>query len=205
MKEPDLSALAHARCDGENGIPGVVSEALAAQHAECFLYQHRPEVELLCRWIAKKEIQSYLELGFYRGGLLTTLDKIHGFAVVCGCDEGLVQKRRGLKVDLPKGARICWAKTESPEYRRFRHAMGKIDLVFIDADHSYGSVRADYEREKKQPHRFLAFHDIKNTKQAPGVVRLWNEIGGKKKEIYVPRVGGGDEMGIGIWSQKETP
>lgn len=190
-------ALTRVRCDGE------------PESALPFAYQHRPELVLFCEWLAKKEVRSYLEIGFYQGGLLSTLHEIFGFERVAGCDEGSVPKRRKLPVAVPKAARICWAKSESPEYRRFRHALGMVDVVFIDGDHAYGSVRQDYEREKKQPHRFLAFHDIKNTTQAPGVVRLWNEIGGKKRELYVPRLDGvvmpGDEMGIGLWSQKETP
>lgn len=169
-----------------------------------FAFQTRTELIRLCEWIEKKEIKSYLEIGFYRGGLMSALHELFRFERVMGCDEGLVQKRRELHVSLPKEAKICWAKSESPEYRRFRHAMGKIDLVFIDGDHSYGSVRQDFEREKKQPHRFLAFHDIKNEEKAPGVVRLWREIGGKKKEIFSPREGA-DKMGIGLWSQTETP
>jgi hypothetical protein len=172
---------------------------------EHYALQHRSELVLLCKWIEKKTIRSYLELGFYRGGLMSVLSEIFRFEKIAGCDEGLVQARRELKMKLPLAASVCLAKTESPAYRRFRHALGMIDLVFIDADHSYGSVRQDYEREKKQPHRFLAFHDIKNIAKAPGVVRLWNELGGKKRELYVPRPSGGDEMGIGLWSQKETP
>jgi len=190
----DLSRVA---CDGE----------LPPDHPgpPPFVWQLRQELEKLCVWMLRKNIRSYLELGFYRGGLLSVLHENFRFERVAGCDAGSIQKERGLSMSLPKEAKICWASTESPEYRRFRHAMGKVDLVFIDADHSYGSVRADYEREKKQPHRFLAFHDIHNRDKAPGVVRLWNEIGGKKKEIYVPRSDGREEMGIGIWSQKETP
>ncbi|HEX9640579.1 MAG TPA: class I SAM-dependent methyltransferase [Candidatus Krumholzibacteria bacterium] len=175
------------------------------KQARRFAYQQRAEVLLFCEWIEKKEIRSYLEIGFYRGGLVSALHALFAFDKVYGCDAGLIQAERGLSVELPDDARICWAEAESPRYKRYRHSLGKIDLVFIDADHSYGSVRADYERERKQAHRFLAFHDIKNTRQAPGVVRLWNEIGGKKRELYVPRTDGGDEMGIGIWSEKETP
>lgn len=184
-------------CDGE--------ELLFTQAEPAVARQHRPELLLLCAWMEKKEIKSFLELGFYRGGLISTLTAIFGFERVAGADAGVIHKERGLDWRVPKRARVCWAKTESPEYRRFRHELGKMDLVFIDADHSYGSVRQDYEREKKQPHRFLAFHDIKNVAHAPGVVRLWNEIGGKKRELYVPREDGRAEMGIGLWSQKETP
>ena len=82
--------------------------------------------------------------------------------------------------------------------------MRALPLVFLVA--AFGAVAQDYEREKQQPHRFLAFHDIKNTARAAGVVKLWNELGGKKREIYVPREGAAYEhMGIGLWSQKETP
>ena len=118
-----------------------------------------------------------------------------------GADDGEAARRRGIEPRFPKSARLCHTKLETPEYRRYRHDLGKVDLVFIDADHSYGAVRQDYERERKQPHRFLAFHDIKNTEHAPGVVRLWNELGGKKKELVSPESG----MGIGIWSMRETP
>lgn len=159
---------------------------------------------MLVEWMRQQEIRSYLELGVYRGGLASVLHEIFGFEVIAGADAGVIQKERKLEVSLPQAMRMCWATTESSEYRRFRHAMGKMDLVFIDADHSYGAVRKDFERERRQPHRFLAFHDIKNETHAPGVVRLWNELGGKKRELYVERTDG-EQMGIGVWSEKERP
>lgn len=197
-------------CDAGGGKEDMESFSSAAPR--WFAYQHRAELVLLCEWIEKKAIRSYLELGFYRGGLLSALHELFRFEKVAGVDPWVIQRERGLVVSLPDDAKICVTRSEHADYRKFRHELGKIDLVFIDGDHSYGSVRADYEREKKQPHRFLAFHDIKNTHHAPGVVRFWNELGGKKRELYVPRtvlemrmVTNGDEMGIGIWSQKETP
>lgn len=156
---------------------------------------------MLCSWIAKKEVKSYLELGFFTGALMRCLHKNFRFDKIAGADDGAALRARGVAPRVPPAAKICSSKLETPEYRQFRHGLGMVDLVFIDADHSYGSVRQDFERERKQPHRFLAFHDIKNTEHAAGVVRLWNEIGGKKREL----VADGSGMGIGIWSQKETP
>ena len=129
-------------CDGGSLGDGDIAR-IDSEEQFRFAYQYRPELVLLCEWIEKKKIRSYLEVGFYRGGLLSALHEIFQFEKLGGCDEGLVQKRKGLAVTIPQGAKICWAKSESPEYRRFRHAMGKFDLVFIDGDHSYGGVRQD--------------------------------------------------------------
>lgn len=170
-----------------------------------FAYQYRPELELLCDWIEKQAIRSYLEIGFYRGGLMSALHARFAFDVVAGCDEGIVQERRRLKVEIPKDARVCWATSTSPTYWKFRADLGKVDLVFIDGDHTYGAVRQDFLRERRQRHRFLAFHDIRNTSMCPGVVKLWNDMGGKKRELYVPRTDGGEDMGIGLWSESEAP
>lgn len=169
--------------------------------SERTILQHSVEFILLAQWIERQEIRSYLELGFFAGNLLSALHAMFEFEKVAGCDDGEAAFRRGITPRLPKAARVCAARAASPAYRQFRHGLGKVDLVFIDADHSYGSVREDYERERRQPHRFLAFHDIKNDVHAPGVVRLWNELGGKKRELVHP----GSGMGIGIWSGKERP
>jgi Methyltransferase domain len=48
------------------------------------------------------------------------------------------------------------------------------DCVFIDGDHSYGSVRRDYETYKDRA-RMLVFHDI-NDAFCAGVVQLWTEL-----------------------------
>jgi len=169
--------------------------------SERTLLQSEPEFLALVDWMMGHGIRRYLELGFFTGAHLLALDAICGFELVAGADDGAVAAAHGVTPRLPKAARICRAKLETPTYRQFRHDLGKVDLVFIDADHSYGSVRQDYEREKRQPHRFLAFHDIANAEHAPGVVRLWSEIGGKKRAIVHP----GSGMGIGIWSATEKP
>lgn len=54
-----------------------------------------------------------------------------------------------------------------------------IDLLFVDGDHSYESVRADYELYEPLVKHIIAFHDIYGINPSDpglGVYRFWNEI-----------------------------
>lgn len=54
-----------------------------------------------------------------------------------------------------------------------RLAGRQIDLLFIDGDHSYGSVRRDYELYAPLTRHLVAFHDMVGTE---GVATFWNEL-----------------------------
>ena len=75
-----------------------------------------------------------------------------------------------------------------------------LDFLFIDGDHSYEGVKADYFDYRRYVRKggLIAFHDIKDTDyhRARGcfVADFWNELEGKKKELL-----SGDEWGgIGV-------
>lgn len=57
---------------------------------------------------------------------------------------------------------------------------GPYDFIFIDADHRYGSVKADWEnyRDMVAPGGVLAFHDTNHPENDAdyGVKQLWEEI-----------------------------
>jgi cephalosporin hydroxylase len=79
---------------------------------------------------------------------------------------------------------------------------GQADLVFIDGDHAYEGVLADWElyRPLARPGGIVAFHDIipGSDEDVGGVPRLWSELRGsvETEEIVAdPRQGG---YGIGI-------
>lgn len=172
--------------------------------ADDSILQSKAELAAFCAWIERHHIRSYIEIGIWTGKLLVLLTELFEFEKVGGCDLRAAEKR-GLTIKVPQRASMCWGEAGRTKYNDWRRLMGKVDLCFIDADHSYGGVRADFERERNRA-RFLAFHDIANLEHAPGVVRLWKEIGGFKREIVVPRPSEeGGTMGIGIWSDKERP
>ena len=51
----------------------------------------------------------------------------------------------------------------------------KIDLLFIDGNHSYDAAKRDYELWEAETAHLVAFHDIRATNNSK-VARLWEEI-----------------------------
>lgn len=80
---------------------------------------------------------------------------------------------------------VDWAKAWAP-----------FDLVFIDGDHSYDGVKADWENYGPMG-KVVAFHDIAHP--AHGVGKFWAEIKDRHKTTSCVRSG----MGVGIVFQQE--
>jgi len=65
----------------------------------------------------------------------------------------------------------------------------KLDFLFIDGDHSYAGVKADWEDYRCLVRRggLIAFHDIKDTefhrKRSCFVAHFWAELQGEKREF----------------------
>ncbi len=172
------------------------------------ILQNREELIPFLEWFEAKKIKSYLEIGTWTGRLVSVLHKLFDLDLVAACDLGWAQTL-GLPLHLPDDVVFFAGNSHSEEYKRWRKNLGHIDLVFIDGDHSYEGVRRDYEINSSYPHRFLAFHDIVNPHPAiQGVGKLWRELDGYKLEIVRPHLDIGlseSTMGIGIWSQTESP
>jgi cephalosporin hydroxylase len=68
----------------------------------------------------------------------------------------------------------------------------KVDFLFIDGDHSYEGVKADYEMYKHlvSDEGIIGFHDIMDTdlhhREGCYVDKLWKELKGNKVEFYGP-------------------
>ena len=76
-----------------------------------------------------------------------------------------------------------------------------IDMLFIDGDHTYEGVKADYELYSPlvRPDGVIGFHDIRDHAQQPyiEVKRFWLTLHGDKDEIVCqPELG--DWGGIGV-------
>ena len=73
------------------------------------------------------------------------------------------------------------------------------DVIFIDGDHSYEGVKADFEESIKilNPNGKIVFHDI-NSLLCQGVVEFWNKIKNKCCIEFVD----GNKCGIGIYQNE---
>ena len=192
--------LAPHRC-WDRGVQEVY-ERRGEPVVDCIL-QNREEVVALCEFIERERIRSYLEIGVWTGRLLSALHRIFRFDLVAACDHGWAE-RCGFTISLPPGTRFLRADSGSDAYRRWRAALGPVDLVFIDANHSRRAVERDFEINRRFPHRYLAFHDIRGTRPGTGGVgRFWRSLRhGRKLEIVRPHAELGLDrttMGIGIW------
>ena len=88
-------------------------------------------------------------------------------------------------------AHLFIGNSRAPSLVAAVQALGPYDFCFIDGDHSYEGVKADWENYG--PHaKIVAFHDIINNVDC---FRLWNEIkGGYRHVEYTSSIW----LGIGI-------
>jgi cephalosporin hydroxylase len=107
-------------------------------------------------------------------------------------DHLALQERTNTMLSWGDGICIVTGDSHSADVRSKVNAILKnlkLDFLFIDGDHSYEGVKADYRnyREFVKPGGFIAFHDIKDTpyhrRMSCEVGRLWKELMGEKQEF----------------------
>ncbi len=76
----------------------------------------------------------------------------------------------------------------------------KLDLLFVDGDHSYTGVRADFEVYAPfvRPGGVVAFHDIAVQPLPNEVARFWDEIKPRYRHKEILHSRAKDAMGIGV-------
>ncbi len=131
-----------------------------------------------------------IELGYCNGAntyILSSVTSIITIGIdVNGCYDGRLPARE--KIELINGDSHDSASIEKASSLLENKP---IDLLFIDADHSYDAVKKDFEIWGKlvRPGGWIAFHDIDphhvNIEQC-GCIQLWNEIKGNKTEFIQP-------------------
>lgn len=82
-----------------------------------------------------------------------------------------------------------------------------IDFLFIDGDHSYAAVRADFDTywDLVSPGGHIAFHDIYRRTQIDEVWKLWQEIKDLGHDcLEFSSIPAQDDWGIGVVRKRET-
>lgn len=127
------------------------------------LCQNAYELMYLCRFIIDNNIKSYTEVGIENGLMLKFMTQdmnITGY----GIDIAYKNSHNGLN--------IIYGKSNDQSIIKIAP---NTDLYFIDADHSYDSVKQDYINYKSKC-KWMAFHDILGLRNCEGVYKFWNEI-----------------------------
>ncbi|HEX8242405.1 MAG TPA: class I SAM-dependent methyltransferase [Longimicrobium sp.] len=142
-----------------------------------YLQQNPDEFAALCLFLKERgPWGTYMEIGSASGGACLTLYREVGFATLLSLDDG--QHRRAAEQDrnfaqVP-GIRRYLGDSHGPGARRFleENLPGKIDVAFIDGDHSAQGVWQDIELTLPfcRPGALLLLHD---TVVCRGVEKAW--------------------------------
>lgn len=127
------------------------------------LEQNAFELEKLCEFIKEHEIKSYTEIGIAAGLLLKFMQNEMGLIA-----NGITLEPRNTHSEIS----VVYGYSQDPN---IINSAKVSDLYFIDGDHSYESVKADYQNYKHLC-KYMAFHDMLGQRDCEGVYKFWQEI-----------------------------
>lgn len=156
------------------------------------LQQVPEEYSELLNILRQTDIKTYLELGVGNGGsfftnsifLQHTATRLHCVDNIAYRDthikqsETKIQKKVDMLQEMFPNKDVFFYNMSTEDF--FKQNNKSYDCIFIDADHSYEGVAADYKNAIKiiEKHGIIILHDIANTDT--GVYRLWEQL----KEIH---------------------
>lgn len=110
-------------------------------------------------------VQSVLEIGTgYKGGLSRFLVADMGWQVTSVDVQDYGHTFEGVEYVIPTYDTMI------------EHWINTVDLVFVDGDHNYKSVKNDYAEYVMYASKVIAFHDIAGLRDCEGVAQLWREF-----------------------------
>lgn len=142
------------------------------------MWQFPDEFADLMLFLYDKPINTFLNIGTYNG---VSFNLLASFLNDC-------RKVQSISIDPINHNPTILPNFEYNDKTSVNYKNEKFDLVFIDGDHSYDSVKTDYENVGRFA-KYCVFHDIDDDfiRNDPslngGVARFWDEIKSTKKHI----------------------
>lgn len=159
------------------------------------MFQHLTEITAFVNYLLQERPARILEIGMHRGGtsaLFSTIatEMCIGVDLPDGPWGGIgwieaSKRNEALAAEFPTFRAVVGNSRDVSTFDAVRFLLGdhKVDLLFIDADHSYDGVRADFEtyRWLVRPGGMIAFHDIKmdapiHVRDNVEVPRFWRDL-----------------------------
>ena len=173
--------------------------------SESFLQDAR-ELEKFCDFLDDKAIETYIEVGVFRGQMLNHMRRRLNLKKCYGADlrhpsrtsfPGYIPYRNSnvfTDVEpLSSDIRMFIGNVHTWEYIEWRSRIGDTDLVFIDTDHSIPHVFTDVSVEfALGTAKYIGMHDIEGY---PGPKMFWDRVSDDLK-LFEVKIGAG--MGIGV-------
>jgi len=132
--------------------------------------QNPNELGAFMAWVQQFEIKSYLEIGVSSGGLACYVADMLKPERIYGADLRF-PRLFASGMDFFQGS-----SQFNPWFDIWLEHVGTVDLVMIDADHSYDAVKADAASAAKLKPKIMAFHDICGLRECDGVKRFWDTV-----------------------------
>lgn len=211
----------------KRSIADVSSLTLSHKAVMLGALQKPKELELLFAFLYGVDLKNILEIGTARGGTLWALCQIASKKAniisldMPGGQYGAMDYIEG-KEDLERLKDFASPEQKMHIIRQNSHSdstfrkvkkilnQSKLDLLFIDGDHTYSGVKADWEMYSPLVREagFIVFHDILDQDELyPGckVDEFWKELKNQNETWEFIDPNGGVWGGIGIVKKKIAP
>ena len=179
--------------------------------------QKPTELHSFLEFMKGAKLETVVEIGTARGGVFYALCQIaSNDALLVSIDKPGGEFSGGAETDIEAleqfakdGQTLSFIRGDSHKQKslsELKERLGKrkIDLLFIDGDHTYEGVKKDFEMYAPLVSGIIAFHDICHHTTAPTckVEKFWNEI--KKSYNHFEFIDHEDKTwgGIGVLGEK---
>ncbi len=164
------------------------------------VYQNLWELDQMLAIVEREQPLRILEVGSWEGGTLWHWLQIADFVV--SIDDGMRRAEEWEEWALEAGSELTLLQgmSQDPDLVEKARDLGPYDFIFIDADHTYPAVKADWENFSPMiaPRGVFAFHDTQHIGDPTyGVEQLFNEITseGDRRWIHIVMT---NHCGIGM-------
>ena len=153
--------------------------ALGGRPGDTGIEQNKYELNELCKFITENNIKSWLEIGIAHGELLRFMGKEMNLNAMGITLNEHTHAHTGLTVMYGSSR----DNTIIQAVKDYVNENGKYGMIFVDGDHSYDGVKADYNNYKDLC-TYMGFHDACGWRDCQGVPAFLNEIKAQYSDSY---------------------